>query len=154
MQITGVTQRDQAESHHIVYASKTQNSNNQPLSFLVLSCVFATGSGLCLDAFTVALHGAYSDGKEWYASTKNIQPASLRFCGLCRGASTLHPRVEGGTPKRPWATDAGAASGVFVPDTLEGPSPSEEPPVRSRAPCSSARGDVGAAGRGAELRGP
>ncbi|CAM9452720.1 unnamed protein product [Ascophyllum nodosum] len=54
-------------------------------------------SDRCLDAVNVAL-SATCDGNQWFASTKELQLASLDFCIACRGANTLRLRVDGDTP--------------------------------------------------------
>ena len=46
------------------------------------------GLSRCLDAFSVALNQADSNG--WYSSTLQLQLASLQFCLMCRSGSTLH----------------------------------------------------------------
>ena len=113
--------------HHDIRYSLSDNNRCLPSScfssdvlthicmlYIYVFSVRGTDPSLCLDAFAVALlHGTY-DGNQWYASTKNVQLASLRFCGLCRrGApSTLHLRVDGGTPRRLWAGDSAAAAAV------------------------------------------
>lgn len=64
------------------------------------------GHPACLDAFTVALNES-CDGTQWYASTMELQLASLGFCKACRSVSTLRLTVEKATPARLW-NDAAA----------------------------------------------
>lgn len=66
----------------------------------------------CLDAFAIALNHVCGKGKpccsggsdsgggpmRWYASTLNLQLASLDLCRTCRSVATLHILVEDGTP--------------------------------------------------------
>lgn len=58
----------------------------------------------CLDAFTVALNQAceWEPGhdKSWYASTMELQLASLPFCKACRNVMTLGLKVKDETPAR------------------------------------------------------
>lgn len=59
----------------------------------------------CLDAFIVVLNQASTDGKRWFASTMQLQLASLACCEACRSLPTLSVAVKNGTPPRLW-TDA------------------------------------------------
>ncbi|CAM9965343.1 unnamed protein product, partial [Scytosiphon promiscuus] len=52
----------------------------------------------CLDAFMVALNQS-CDGKSWYTSTKELQLASLTFCGACRSVTTLTLKVDVDMPR-------------------------------------------------------
>ncbi|CAM9669642.1 unnamed protein product, partial [Hapterophycus canaliculatus] len=59
-----------------------------------------SGNGRCLDAFTIALHQACGGSlRRWYASTLQLQLASLGFCRACRSVPTLHVRVNRSTPR-------------------------------------------------------
>ncbi|CAN0464092.1 unnamed protein product, partial [Ectocarpus sp. 12 AP-2014] len=61
------------------------------------------GQPQCFDAFVVALSQACEGGrKRWYASTLELQLASLDICRACRSISTLHVRVEDETPRSVW----------------------------------------------------
>lgn len=72
----------------------------------------------CLDAFVIALNHGRCDGEKWYASTLQLQLASLPLCAACRSASTLHLTVETFTPRSVWsasdATGGGAGLGAGV----------------------------------------
>lgn len=51
-------------------------------------------------AFDVALHQACEGGdRRWYASTLELQLASLGLCKACRGVPTLRVQVGEGTPR-------------------------------------------------------
>ncbi|CAM9728789.1 unnamed protein product [Ectocarpus fasciculatus] len=78
------------------------------------------GMSECLDAFIVALDQA-CDGQEkrWYASTLELQLASLAFCRACRSVQTLHVRVDQQTPPSLWSplssqTTANESSGEVL----------------------------------------
>ena len=62
------------------------------------------GSSCLLDAFTVALLQQTVGGTKWFASTAQLQLASLQFCLACRSVRTLHLRVQSDTPRYLWAT--------------------------------------------------
>eukprot|EP00752_Nemacystus_decipiens_P008832 g7883.t1 len=63
------------------------------------------GRSQCLDAFTVALNQACEGGeKRWYASTLELQLASLEFCRACRSVPTLHVRVNPESPTSLWSS--------------------------------------------------
>ncbi|CAM9161457.1 unnamed protein product [Ectocarpus sp. 13 AM-2016] len=53
----------------------------------------------CLNAFIVALNET-CDGKSWYASTKELQLASMEFCIACRNVQTMHLKVDAQIPRR------------------------------------------------------
>ncbi|CAM9608098.1 unnamed protein product, partial [Ectocarpus sp. 8 AP-2014] len=58
----------------------------------------------CLDAFIVALSQACEGGgKQWYASTLELQVTSLDFCRACRSVPTLEVSVDEHTPRSLWA---------------------------------------------------
>ncbi|CAM9580887.1 unnamed protein product [Ectocarpus sp. 13 AM-2016] len=58
----------------------------------------------CLDAFIVALSQACEGGgKQWYASTLELQLTSLDFCRACRSVPTLDVAVDKHTPRSLWA---------------------------------------------------
>ncbi|CBJ31675.1 conserved unknown protein [Ectocarpus siliculosus] len=63
-----------------------------------------TGSRF-LDVAIVVLNQACGDGgqKHWFASTKELQLASLQLCEACRDAAALHLRVDTSTPLRLFA---------------------------------------------------
>lgn len=61
---------------------------------------FAEPSGNSyFNALAVALN-QMCDGKRWYASTKELQPASLDLCIACRTCPTGHLQVGTRTPRR------------------------------------------------------
>ncbi|CAN0202468.1 unnamed protein product [Scytosiphon promiscuus] len=70
----------------------------------------------CLDALVVAIDQA-SDMREWYTETKELLQTSLKLCEACRGAHTVHLRVDDDTPTTLLATvdapDAQAGRGVL-----------------------------------------
>ncbi|CAM9173977.1 unnamed protein product, partial [Hapterophycus canaliculatus] len=51
-----------------------------------------------LEALIVAVNQA-SDMRHWYTVTKEFQLASMQVCEACRGAHTVHLRVDGNIPK-------------------------------------------------------
>ncbi|CAN0174561.1 unnamed protein product, partial [Ectocarpus fasciculatus] len=53
----------------------------------------------CLAALVVPLNET-CDGKSWYASTKELQLASLEFCIACRSYPTVHLKVDAQVPRR------------------------------------------------------
>ncbi|CAN0223234.1 unnamed protein product, partial [Ectocarpus fasciculatus] len=58
---------------------------------------------LFFDALVVALSQACDGGKKrWYASTLELQLASLDICRVCRSISTLHVRVKDQAPRSLW----------------------------------------------------
>ncbi|CAN0242056.1 unnamed protein product, partial [Ectocarpus sp. 12 AP-2014] len=60
----------------------------------------------CLDAFIIALSQACEGGgKQWYASTLELQLTSLDFCRACRSIPTLDVAVDEHTPRSLWAPD-------------------------------------------------
>ena len=65
----------------------------------LLMLKLSTGPSRFLDAITVTLNQV-CDGKQWLASTKELQLASLQFCAACREMPTLHLRVDRSTPER------------------------------------------------------
>eukprot|EP00903_Cladosiphon_okamuranus_P015491 g14302.t1 len=73
----------------------------------------AQGYGRCLDAFIIALSQAYAydgggagegDVEGWFASTRELQLASLDLCRACRSVPSLLVRIDAGTPRRLWDT--------------------------------------------------
>lgn len=46
------------------------------------------------------------EGKRWYASTLELQLASLELCRACRSVPTLHARVDDDTPRTLWSRRA------------------------------------------------
>ena len=70
---------------------------------------------LCLDAFIVALNQACAaEGeKRWYASTLELQLASMEWCRVCRSVPTLHVYVSDQSPRSLWfrsQTQAGSCA--------------------------------------------
>ncbi len=62
------------------------------------------GKSWCLEAFIVALSQASEGGeKRWYASTLQLQLASLEMCSACRNVPTVHVRVDVETPPTFWS---------------------------------------------------
>ncbi|CAM9373459.1 unnamed protein product [Scytosiphon promiscuus] len=53
--------------------------------------------GRCLQALVVAIDQA-SDARRWYTATKELQLSSFSLCEACRGAHTVHLRVDTRTP--------------------------------------------------------
>ena len=78
----------------------------------------AAGNSLCLGALILAVSQACDEGdRRWYASTLELQLASLELCRACRSVSTLHVLVDEATPRRLWK-----------------PVPRSEVPVPTRVP--------------------
>ncbi|CAM9839374.1 unnamed protein product, partial [Ectocarpus fasciculatus] len=86
----------------------------------------------CLDAFIVALNQA-CDGqcKRWYASTLELQLASLEFCGACRSVQTFQVHVDAETPPSLWCPSKSRTT----PDKHSG-----EVSIASRVPAVQAFG--------------
>ncbi|CAN0164683.1 unnamed protein product, partial [Ectocarpus sp. 12 AP-2014] len=82
--------------HHCPPAIMCQNPNHASHS---------GGGSQCLEAFMVALD-LTCDGEKWYASTQQLQLASLDLCKACRGVPTLALSVERSTPEYLWAEAA------------------------------------------------
>ena len=62
-----------------------------------------SGKDQCVNAFTVALGQACEGGKSrWYASTLELQLASLELCRACRSVPTLHVTVDDAAPLSLW----------------------------------------------------
>ncbi len=65
------------------------------------------GKSRCLDAFTIALNQAIIECeggvKHWYASTLELQLASIEMCHACRKVPTLRVRVGDQTPSTLWS---------------------------------------------------
>ena len=72
-------------------------------ALLLCFCSTFPGRSRCLDAFVVALGQARGGGKKrWYASTLELQLASLELCRVCRSCPTLDVRVSVGTVHSLW----------------------------------------------------
>ncbi|CAM9886150.1 unnamed protein product [Sphacelaria rigidula] len=65
----------------------------------------ATGSNLCLKAFTVALDEASSQGDSCFP-TKHLQLASLQLCIACRSTGAMRVKLDWSTPRTLWADPA------------------------------------------------
>ncbi|CAM9166011.1 unnamed protein product [Ectocarpus sp. 4 AP-2014] len=59
-----------------------------------------SSSSRCLQAFRVALQQTCLDRESWYASTTQLQLASLPFCLACRDSVTLCLTVDDSIPRR------------------------------------------------------
>ncbi|CAN0043982.1 unnamed protein product, partial [Scytosiphon promiscuus] len=105
---------------------------------LVPVCCPDPAHSSCLGAFGVALSQT-CDGKEWYASTRELQLASLQFCAACRGATTLTLRVDRDIPRRLLAA-------------ADAPPPNRKKLCRTRVPRLRARRVVWDLPTAAELR--
>ncbi|CAN0253896.1 unnamed protein product [Scytosiphon promiscuus] len=61
----------------------------------------------CLQALTVSINQA-GGTRQWYTETKELQLASLQICRACRGAHTVHLRVDRDIPSTVLATVDGS----------------------------------------------
>lgn len=91
---------------HGTHPCGEQQQHSIPNKLLAPFCFFcfpSTGQSRCLDAFIVALGQVCEGGlKQWYASTLELQLASLEFCRACRGTRVLAVRVNDRTSRSLW----------------------------------------------------
>ncbi|CAM9252174.1 unnamed protein product, partial [Ectocarpus sp. 12 AP-2014] len=66
--------------------------------------VRGAGQTRCFDIFNIALSQACArEEQRWFASTLELQLASLDICRACRSMSILHVRVTRETPRSLWS---------------------------------------------------
>ncbi|CAM9479145.1 unnamed protein product [Pylaiella littoralis] len=94
------------------------------------TAIATTGKSQCFDAFVVALRLARKTGdNRWYASTLELQLASVEFCRACRNVPVLNVRVEGKTPRYLW--DPSKSKSKPTAEKSKDPTSSRVPLVRA-----------------------
>lgn len=106
----------------------------------VATFVFRLQVTVCtrLDALAIALDQAHQGGsKRWYASTLDLQLASLELCVARRAVSMLHVHIKGDAPRSLWYPSTLTANPT--PNKSKYPKPRQIPLVEAVSITCSVR---------------